>query len=58
MVYLRQSADSGAGAFGGKPAASKDHVPRGLEYIPSGEDAVPGNMHNSVVCCCRTLKLL
>lgn len=35
MVYLRQSADSGAGAFSGKPAPSKDHVPRGLEYIPS-----------------------
>ena len=37
MVYLRQSVDSGAGTVRGKPAASKDHVPRGLEYIPSGE---------------------
>lgn len=51
MVYLRQSADSGAGAFSGKPAPSKDHVPRGLEYIPSGEDAVPVNMHNILQCC-------
>lgn len=43
MVYLRHPTDTAAAASGaGKPAPSKDHIPRGLEYIPSGEiDTIP-----------------
>ncbi|CAM9549447.1 unnamed protein product, partial [Ectocarpus sp. 8 AP-2014] len=39
MVYLRHPSDSsssGKGSAGVKPTADKGHVPKGLEYIPSG----------------------
>lgn len=39
MVYLRHPCDSsssGKGSAGVKPVADKGHVPKGLEYIPSG----------------------
>lgn len=39
MVYLRHASDAGSASGASKPAPSKDHIPRGLEYIPSGDIA-------------------
>lgn len=43
MVYLRRSSSSTttsgkeATTADGKPSGDKGHIPRGLEYIPSGQ---------------------